>query len=109
MSKSQTMNSSVQFIDVLSEINKRIENLEKRPTCAVTQLRSAEAGTVKFSSPSHFIVLSSNPSLDYFASRFIDSVFSESLRRIRKTKTAVIFHTPDRLPREKVKETIMKP
>lgn len=107
--KSQAGNCSVKLVDVFYEINKRFEDLEKRLISAVTQLTSAEAAIKKLTPLSHLIEPSSSPSLHDLAgaSRFIDSVSSESLRRIQNSKNAIIFNIPDRQPLEKVKQTLL--
>lgn len=52
----------------------------------------------------------SNPSPDYlaWASRFIDSVSSESSGRIQNIENALIGNNPERQPLEKAKLTILK-
>lgn len=74
LAKTQTTNCSVQLADVVSEINKRIDYLEKQVTRDITQLTSAGAAIAKLAPLSHIIEPSSNLFPDDFvgAGQFIE-------------------------------------
>ena len=107
-----TNSCTIPLVDILSNSNDKFNQLERKVTEIDSKLDSIDQVTSSLAKLAPLLILfdaipNFTKSHTSDTCRFIDSISSEVFQRTARSKNAVVFNVPDRLPLAAVKATLL--